>query len=78
MTTTDAMRGQPLAVRAAARRAELMRALESLRWSDPRAREIEVAIAVVDGLTTGDPDHMTDVVARDLSGWLERNKYLAV
>lgn len=38
---------------------------------------IETALATVYALMTGDLAHPTDVVARDLNHWLERNKHLA-
>jgi hypothetical protein len=38
---------------------------------------IETALATVYALMTGDIAHPSDVVARDLNRWLERNKHLA-
>ena len=38
---------------------------------------IETALATVYALMTGDLAHPSDVVARDLNHWLERNKHLA-
>jgi hypothetical protein len=76
--TTDATRGQPLAARVLARKNELEDALADL---DPHAallrQAIETALATVYALMTGDLAHPSDVVARDLNQWLERNKHLA-
>lgn len=38
---------------------------------------IETALATVYALMTGDIAHSSDVVARDLNRWLERDKHLA-
>ena len=38
---------------------------------------IETALATVYQLMTGDIAHPSDVVARDMNRWLERNKHLA-
>lgn len=76
--TTDATRGQPLAARVLARKDELEDALADLRRHDSLLRQaIETALATVYSLMTGDLAHPSDVVARDLNRWLERNKHLA-
>jgi hypothetical protein len=76
--TTDATRGQPLAARVLARKDELEDALVDLRRGDALERQaIETALATVYALMTGDIAHPSDVVARDLNRWLERNKHLA-
>jgi hypothetical protein len=76
--TTDATRGQPLAARILARKNELEDALAELGPHDTYERQaIETALAGVYALMTGDLAHPSDVVARHLSAWLERNKYLA-
>jgi hypothetical protein len=67
--TVDATRGQPLTARVFARKDELEDALVDLRRGD--------ALATVYALMTGDIAHPSDVVARDLNRWLERNKHLA-
>jgi len=76
--STDATRGEPLAERAQQRRAELATALEKIPPEQIRARnDIELALATVDGLLTGDASHLTDATAADISRWLELNKHLA-
>lgn len=76
--TTDATRGQPLAARVLARKDELEDALADLGPRDVLLRQaIETALATIYALMTGDLAHPSDVVARDLSRWLERHKHLA-
>jgi hypothetical protein len=76
--TTDATRGQPLCARVLARKDELEDALAELGPHDAIERAaIETALATVYLLMTGDLAHPSDVVARDLNRWLERNKHLA-
>jgi hypothetical protein len=75
--TTDATRGQPLWMRVLARKDELEDALAELGPHDALERQaIETALATVYLLMTGDLAHPSDVVARDLNRWLERNKHL--
>ena len=76
--STDATRGEPLAVRAQKRRAELAQALEKLPSDETRKRsDIEIALGAVDELLTGDVEHLSNVTAADLSRWLESSKHLA-
>lgn len=76
--STDATRGQPLWARILARKDELEDALAELGPHDTVERQaIETALATVYLLMTGDLAHPSDVVARDLNRWLERNKHLA-
>ena len=76
--SVDATRGQPLAARVLARKNELEDALAELGPHDTYERHsIEPALATVYLLMTGDLAHPSDVVARDLNRWLERNKHLA-
>jgi len=76
--STDATRGQPLAARVLARKNELEDALADLGPHDTLLRQaIETALATVYALMTGDLAHPSDVIARDLNRWLERNKHLA-
>ena len=76
--STDATRGQPLGARVLARKDELEDALAELGPHDAAIRQaIETALATVYLLMTGDLAHPSDVVARDLNRWLERNKHLA-
>lgn len=75
--SVDATRGQPLAARILARKDELEDALAELGPYDAVERQaIETALATVYLLMTGDLAHPSDVVARDLNRWLERNKHL--
>lgn len=75
--TTDATRGQPLWMRVLARKDELEDALAELGPHDALERQaIETALATVYLLMTGDLAHPSDVIARDLNRWLERNKHL--
>ena len=76
--TTDMTRGQPLAARVLARKDELEDALAELGPHDVIGRQaIEIALATVYTLMTGDLAHPSEVVARGLNRWLERNKHLA-
>ena len=75
--TTDATRGQPLAARVLARKAELEDALADCgRHEALRRIALETALAGVYSLITGDLAHPPDVIARALNNWLERNKHL--
>jgi cell division septum initiation protein DivIVA len=76
--TTDATRGEPLAMRAQKRKLELERALEKRPAEDVRARnDINVAVASINALLTGDVDHLSDTTAAELSRLLESSKHLA-
>jgi hypothetical protein len=76
--STDATRGEPLAMRAQKRKLELERALEKRPAEDVRARnDINVAVASIDALLTGDVDHLSDATAAELSRLLESSKHLA-
>jgi hypothetical protein len=75
--TTDATRGQPLAARVLARKIELEDLLADCRPHETRQRvALETALAAVYSLMTGDLVHPSDVIARALNNWLERNKHL--
>lgn len=76
--STDATRGQPLAARAIARKNELEDALADVGPHEVvRRTALETALAAAYALMTGDIVHPSDVVARALNAWLERNKHLA-
>lgn len=78
VNTTDTGRGEPLAVRVRARQAELVRLLDLTPHDRLTARgDIEIALAHVEDLLTGDVEHLSDATAAALSGWLEANKHLA-
>jgi len=75
--TTDATRGLRLCDRVLARKNELEDALANLGPHDVMDRQvIETALATVYSLITGDITHPSDVIARDLNRWLERNKHI--
>ena len=75
--STDATRGQPIALRVLARKIELEDALaDCSRHEVPRRKAIETALTTVYSLITGDLAHPPDVIARSLNNWLERNKHL--
>ena len=76
--STDATRGEPLALRAQKRKAELEAALDKLPADEQRARnDIEIAVASINGLLTGDVDHLAESTAAELSRLLEGSKHLA-
>ena len=76
--TTDATRGEPLAVRAEKRKLELEAALAKLPVDDLRARnDIEIVIGSISALLTGNTEHLSDTTASDLSRLLENSKHLA-
>jgi cell division septum initiation protein DivIVA len=76
--STDATRGEPLALRARKRKLELEQALERQPAEDVRARnDINVAVASINALLTGDVDHLSDATAAELSRLLENSKHLA-
>ena len=76
--TTDATRGEPLALRAAKRKAELEAALVAVPADDERARgDIEIALGALSELMAGDIKHLSHVTSAELSRWLEATKHLA-
>lgn len=75
--STDATRGEPLAMRARERRADLLRALDDVALDHPRVRrDIEAAVSAIDALLTGDDAHLTDATAAEINRWLESSKHL--
>jgi hypothetical protein len=76
--STDATRGQPLAIRAQQRMVELEAALASLPADERLARnDLELLLASLGALLTGDVEHMSDTTASTLSQLLETNKHIA-
>jgi predicted PurR-regulated permease PerM len=74
----DATRGEPLALRAQKRKAELEVALQKLPEDELRARnDIALELTSVDALLIGDLEHLSDAKAFELSRWLEHTKHLA-
>jgi hypothetical protein len=76
--TTDATRGEPLTTRARKRVAELEEALDNLPDTAKRERsDIELALASVSELLTGNQQRLSEVTASELNRWLENTKHLA-
>ena len=76
--STDATRGEPLAMRAQKRRHELEGILANLPAEDRRARsDIQLMVASIDALLTGDVDHLSDATAAALNKLLENGKHIA-
>jgi hypothetical protein len=66
-----------LAARVLERKCELEEALADLSPHDTIERQaIATALATVNQRVTGDLAHPSEVVARELARWLERNKHL--
>lgn len=74
--TTDATRGSALRSRVETRMRELELALSTLSPTDRARPDIEIALAGVRGLLTGNLDQIPYVVAAELSNWLEANKHI--
>ena len=74
--TTDATRGQPLALRAQKRLAELEALMAGLPAGAMLRSEIELAISSVSGLLTGNLDKLPRTTAAELNRWLESTKHL--
>jgi|GEM_PF-1807208 len=76
--STDATRGEPLALRANTRKLELEKALEKLPTFESRERtDIETALGALKELMTGDVQHLSDTTAASINRWLESVKHLA-
>ncbi len=71
-----AMRGHLLGIRVRARVDELEKILVTLAPETVRARSLSQELAIAASFMTGDDEHPADVVAHDMSEWLERSKYL--
>jgi len=77
--STDSTRGQPLALRALKRKAELEAALDATPVDHKTARnDLEVVITALGNLLTGDVDHLSEATAAELNRVLEQNKHLAI
>lgn len=72
--STDATRGQPLAVRAQKRIAELEALVVSMPPGGKQRSEIEAAIASAKSLLTGDLEKLPSITAANLNRWLESSK----
>ena len=74
--STDATQGQALRVRVETRKRELEAAMSKLP-PGPERLDLERALGTIVGLLTGDLDNVPNVVAAQLSQWLEANQHLA-
>ncbi len=74
--STDATMGQSLRARVETRKQELETALGELPEGNHTRQDIEAALSQVSGLMTGDLDNIPQVVAADMSRWLEASKHL--
>jgi hypothetical protein len=74
----DATVHPPLVARVKARQQELEALLATLPENHHNRGDIELALGSIEGLLTGDPEHVPAVVAAQMSTWLERNKHLGV
>jgi len=75
--STDATRGEPLAVRARQRKAELQQALDKVADDDPHTRDdIQAALAAIVPMLTGDVEHLSSATAAEINRWLEGSKHL--
>jgi O-succinylbenzoate synthase len=75
-SSTDASVGRSLRARVEMRKAELETAIAKV-GTDKRVRgELEIALAELDGLLTGNLDHIPKVIAAELNTWLEANKHV--
>jgi hypothetical protein len=75
--STDATRGQPLAMRAAKRKIELQAAVDKLSAEEPARMDIERAVATIDALLMGDSAHLAPTTSAELNRVLESAKHLA-
>jgi CMP-N-acetylneuraminic acid synthetase len=76
--STDATRGEPLALRAQKRKAELESILDVMPENALLARkDIEMALSEVDQWLLGDYEHLSKITGEDISRWLEATKHLA-
>jgi len=72
----ETMPNPSLRLRVQARKTELEADLAKLDPGDRARGDVESALSQVEGLLTGDLDHIPMVVAAELSKWLETSKYL--
>jgi hypothetical protein len=74
--STDATRGEPLAIRAQKRKLELQAASEKLGVEEPARKAIDLAVASIDALLLGDATHLSHATSQELSRLLESSKHL--
>jgi hypothetical protein len=78
VNSVDATIGQPIIARILTRKHELEAALDALPGDDIRGRgDIELALATIEELLTGDLHRVPATVLAEMNRWLERNKHLA-
>jgi hypothetical protein len=78
VNSVDATTGQPIVARVNARKLELETLLAALPDTEVDVRrDIDLALATINSLLTGDLENVPPVVAVDMNRWLERNKHLA-
>jgi hypothetical protein len=75
--STDATRGEPLAMRAQKRMIELEAALAKLPAESRARSDIELVLTSIGSLLTGDLEHLADTTASALNHALENSKHLA-
>jgi hypothetical protein len=78
VNSVETLRGHPLGERVLARQAELEGEIEKLDEGTPEYIAIDTALSTVEGFLGADMNHLSDVTARDLNTWLERNKYIGL
>jgi hypothetical protein len=78
VNSVDATVGHPIVERVVAHKLALQEKLASLSEDDRTTRaDIDLALATIETLMTGDLGEVPRVVAADMSQWLERTKHLA-
>lgn len=76
--SVDATTGQPIVERVLAHKLALEAKLASLGERERSSRsDIEIALATIGELLTGDLTDVPRVVTSDMNRWLERSKHLA-
>jgi hypothetical protein len=78
VNSVDATTGHPIVERVTAHKLALETKLATLDERDRSTRaDIELALATISELLTGDLTEVPRVVTADMSRWLERSKHLA-
>jgi len=78
VNSVDATVGQPLVARVMTRKDELEAALQALPADSVRERsDLELALATIGEMLTGDLSRVPAIVSADMNRWLERTKHLA-
>jgi len=75
VNTSDATRGEPLAMRARERKADLQRALAAAPADDAHSRhDLEAALAAIEGMLAGDIERLPAPTAAEVHRWLAASK----